>query len=89
MRPITEWLGARSAAAAVGMADSLGTVSVGKCADLVVVKNDPLQNIELLRQPANIEMVWKDGVMLIDRRSDDTVTDGRMKLGGLYLGSPR
>jgi imidazolonepropionase-like amidohydrolase len=38
--------------------DMLGTVEVGKLADFVAVKGDPLENIELLQ---NIPFVMKDG----------------------------
>jgi len=38
--------------------DKLGTIEVGKLADLVAVKGNPLENISLLE---NIGFVMKDG----------------------------
>jgi imidazolonepropionase-like amidohydrolase len=43
----------------LGLADSIGTIAVGKNADLVVVKGDPTQTITNIE---NTEIVFKDGV---------------------------
>jgi imidazolonepropionase-like amidohydrolase len=48
----------RNSAEAVGRLDELGTVEVGKLADLIVVAKNPLENISNLR---NLTMVIKDG----------------------------
>ena len=42
----------------MGILDQVGTVEVGKRADLIVVRGDPLQDISVL---ANLEWVIKDG----------------------------
>ena len=44
-----------------GREDELGTVQPGKLADLVVVEGDPLGDISVLRDPARIALVIKDG----------------------------
>ena len=43
--------GTRGSAIAIGMADQLGTVEVGKLADLLVVEGDPLSDISALSRP--------------------------------------
>jgi imidazolonepropionase-like amidohydrolase len=52
----TQW-----AAECCGRADELGTVEKGKLADLIAVAADPLADINVLRDPANIRLVIKDG----------------------------
>jgi imidazolonepropionase-like amidohydrolase len=46
----------------LGLGDTLGTLEPGKLADLIVVKGDPLRDITILRDRANILSVYKDGV---------------------------
>ena len=47
-------------ARAMGMADSLGTVEVGKLADLIVLDGNPLDRISNIRR---VELVMKGGVL--------------------------
>lgn len=49
------------AARALGWGDWLGTLEVGKVADMVIVKRDPLTNLRHLADRRNIEYVLKDG----------------------------
>ena len=42
----------------MGILDQVGTVEVGKRADMIVVRGDPLQDVSAL---ANLEWVIKDG----------------------------
>lgn len=51
----------RNNARVAGLADKLGTLEPGKWADLLVVKGDPLEDITLLKDRANIELVFKGG----------------------------
>ena len=53
-------------AEAVGLADRLGTIEVGKVADMLVVKGEPFRNIEDLR---NVQLVVKEGI--VEQRSVD------------------
>jgi imidazolonepropionase-like amidohydrolase len=57
------------AAECCGKEAELGTVERGKLADLVVVKGDPLADISVLRDPANIALVIKDGAIAANRFS--------------------
>src|SRR5205085_1576626 len=62
MTPMQTLQGATGwAAECCGKEAELGTIERGKLADLVVVKGDPLADISVLRDPANIELVIKDG----------------------------
>ena len=45
----------------LGQADDLGVIEPGRLADLVVVDGDPLADISVLGEPANIKAVYKDG----------------------------
>ena len=50
-----------NAARALGWADRLGTLEVGKLADIVICAADPLANLRHLADLRNIMMVFKDG----------------------------
>ena len=45
----------------LGLADRLGTVEVGKAADILVVDGDPLEDISVLCAPELIAAVFQDG----------------------------
>lgn len=53
------------AAIGVGRGDSIGTLEVGKQADIVVLDGDPLVSTQAL---LNVEMVFRDGELVIDNR---------------------
>ena len=55
------------AAECCGREADLGTVEPGKLADLVVVSGDPLADISVLRDPARIALVIKDGAIAANR----------------------
>lgn len=59
--------GTKTSADLCGLGDVLGTVEEGKLADLVVVRGDPLADVEALADPANILLVLKEGRTAIDR----------------------
>lgn len=52
---------------AIGLSDKIGTLEMGKLADLLIVEGDPVKNIKLLGDTANIKLVMKDGVVQINR----------------------
>ncbi|MGC1679323.1 MAG: amidohydrolase family protein [Candidatus Binataceae bacterium] len=51
----------RNGAEMLGMKDDLGTIEAGKLADLLVVNGDPVKDITVLQDRANLEVVMKDG----------------------------
>ena len=59
------WDVTRHAAEMCGAADELGTVEVGKRADLIVVRDNPLDDVEPL---AALALVVKDGRVVADHR---------------------
>jgi imidazolonepropionase-like amidohydrolase len=61
MKPIEAIRSAtQSAADLLQISDTVGTIEVGKLADLVAVKGDPLKQISLLQ---DVNFVMKDGVV--------------------------
>jgi imidazolonepropionase-like amidohydrolase len=59
----------------LGMDDRLGTVEVGKEADIVVVRKDPLKDIRVLQEPENILLVIKGGKIVVDRMNTSWIED--------------
>jgi len=54
------------AAEVCGVEHDLGTVEEGKIADLILVKDDPLKDVNNLR---TLQMVFKDGKLIVDKRA--------------------
>ena len=59
----------KHAAQALGLADDLGTLTVGKYADLMLVDGDPLADVSILQDRARLLVVMKEGRVMVDRRS--------------------
>jgi imidazolonepropionase-like amidohydrolase len=55
----------RHAAELCGAAADLGTVEAGKIADLIVVRGNPLDDVDHLRE---LELVFKAGRIVADHR---------------------
>lgn len=51
----------------VDMEDKIGTVEVGKYADLLLVQENPLQNLASMMDRENIAMVMKEGRIFVER----------------------
>jgi len=61
-------LSTKNAAEALGKSGTLGTIEKGKLADILVVRGNALQNIEVLQDQGNIKVVMKGGKIEVDRR---------------------
>ncbi|BBZ33276.1 metal-dependent hydrolase family protein [Mycolicibacterium confluentis] len=59
--------GTLTSAQLCGVDDRLGSVEVGKIADLVVVRGNPLTDIDSVGEPANILLVVKEGATVSNR----------------------
>jgi imidazolonepropionase-like amidohydrolase len=57
----------RHAAEVCGVGPELGTIEVGKLADLIVVRRNPLEDIDYLR---TLELVFKAGCLVTDHRKE-------------------
>jgi len=49
-----------------GIGDTVGVIEEGKIADLLVVKEDPTANIDILLNKENIKFVIKDGNLVVE-----------------------
>ena len=56
--------GTINAARAIRMEDELGSIEVGKVADLVVVSGNPLNDLSLLEKTENLDYVIRDGKIM-------------------------
>jgi imidazolonepropionase-like amidohydrolase len=54
----------RNGAEMLGMKDELGTIEPGKFADLLVINGDPVKDITVLQNRANLDVVMKDGAFV-------------------------
>jgi imidazolonepropionase-like amidohydrolase len=59
----------RTNAELFNLADRIGTVEAGKDADLILVPGEPLDDVELFRDPANVRLVLQRGVVVKDTDS--------------------
>jgi imidazolonepropionase-like amidohydrolase len=56
--------GTRFAAECLGNDDRLGTLTVGKIADVLVVDGDPLADIKVLQERENLALIMKEGKVI-------------------------
>jgi imidazolonepropionase-like amidohydrolase len=60
--------GTRTAAECLGMEDQIGTLEVGKLADLIMVDGNPLSDIAVLEDKSKINLVMQNGEIKVDNR---------------------
>jgi imidazolonepropionase-like amidohydrolase len=60
--------GTKTAAEALWWQDRVGTLEVGKLADVLVVDGNPLKDIKILQDKSKLPLVIKDGRIAVDRR---------------------
>ena len=58
----------KTAAECLGYDDDLGTIEVGKKADFIILDQNPLEDIKVLKDPNNIKVVSIDGQIVKDIR---------------------
>ena len=58
----------KTAAECLGYDDDLGTIEVGKKADFIILDQNPLEDIKVLKDPNNIKVVSIDGKIVKDIR---------------------
>ena len=58
----------KTAAECLGYDEDLGTIEVGKKADFILLDQNPLEDIKVLRDPNNIKVVSIDGQIIKDIR---------------------
>jgi imidazolonepropionase-like amidohydrolase len=56
----------RTNAELFNLADRIGTVEVGKDADLILVRGEPLDDVELFGDPDNVRLVLQRGAVVKD-----------------------
>jgi len=59
----------KTAAECLAMGDKIGTLEPEKLADVLIVNGDPVADIKVLEDKSRIEVVIKDGQIVVDRRS--------------------
>jgi len=50
----------------MGMEDQIGTIEVGKLADILVVDGDPLEDISVLQKHDKLNVIMKDGQYIVN-----------------------
>ena len=59
--------GTIEAAKALEIENEVGSIAIGKCADMIIVEENPLDNINHLANPDNVLMVIQDGNIVKNR----------------------
>lgn len=57
----------KTAAEAIGVSDKVGTLEKGKIADIIIIDESPLENINILHEENKIQLVMKEGKIVVTR----------------------
>ena len=68
-RDVIRWA-TKHGAELMGRGDELGTIKVGKLADLLVIDGDPVEDIDVLQDRSNLLAIIKGGQLVKDELSD-------------------
>jgi imidazolonepropionase-like amidohydrolase len=75
MTPLQAIVAATSDAAdCMGLAEEIGSIAAGKCADIILVDGNPLDDVTILERGNAVKYVMKDGATHLDKRDMDKRT---------------
>lgn len=67
MKPLDAIVSATKTNAENCALEDIGTIEVGKRADIILVKGDPLEDIAVLQERKNISLVMKEGNIIVEK----------------------
>ena len=56
----------KNAAECIGLDKEIGTIEVGKKADLILVEGNPIDDVSILEKGSSVKFVMKDGQIYLD-----------------------
>lgn len=81
--------GTINSAFTLGMQDSIGTLEVGKLADLLLVEGDPMRDIQVLQDSTRLRVIMKDGKIVDTKTPLPEPTRYSWELAQVFWPDPR